>query len=638
MALHRLLITTFGLFLALLTIAQDSVATQYHLPEVVIASEWEMGAGFSLTDSIDRISIGHEHLGSLLARKTGMYVMQYGPPGAAATVRWQGLAAAHTAVNWNGIPLTSRTLGIADLSLLPMAQFDQPTFHYAANSFSTLNTTIGGSLNMNSGTCEKGHTEVSSSFNTMNNHQQALEYSTGGDGIVFSGNAMWQNNANRFRYRDVMKYGQPWEIQTSAPGYHLSAQQSMHYTSPNGKQRWYATGWWNYRQTRLPDIMGNYGQSHQQQTDSALRIVAGWQSRKQSVQWAFTDEFQRYTDRFNAQTETYSIDSRLRIRQGIAQWNGMLLAHANSVLHAVVQGHAIHILNTNYSDGFAREIYPAAGLNYEKKGKVLLRMTGRYEHRSGFKNFPAAGIRIEKEVWKSSAPHWRLNGSLNLQHKFRVPDFNERFWVTGAQGPLRPERGWHLQTGFSARRHFNSHTIETSVIGFTHFVNDWIQWLPTENGRWTPHNFKTVHSSGIMTDMSWQKKLPKGILHVKLGYQWNKVIGKNGHGSDSFTMTYSPKNMANGQLTWSHRTIDVSIANRYIGKRYTEEANREMLVLAPVALCDVRMGYALDSKRMFIRLQFHIDNIGNIQYQTVRSYAMPGRVLGGGLSIQFKHN
>lgn len=636
MAVLRCIITILVLCSALISAAQDSVATLYSLPEVIIASEPAKGTNLLLTDSIDRMSIRHEHIGSLLARKTGVYVMNYGPPGAAATIRWQGLSSSHTSVNWQGVPLSSRTLGVADLSLLPSALFEQASFHASSASFANLNTTIGGQLDLLAPPIAVPQIGISSSLNSMNNHQQVVRFQVSSGRWQIFGTSLWQNNANRFRYRDEMKFDRPWETQTSAPGHQLSVQQNASYTSASGRNRLYTSVWWNYRKTRLPEIMGNYTTGHQQQTDSSMRVIVGWQTVKQTVQISYSDEFQHYTDKLTASSDEYSIDSQLRIRQAIVQWNGELLQRGNSRLHAVFQGHSIHINNDAYTQGKANESYPAVGFFYEKKGRTQWRITGRYEHRKGFNNWPAAGVRMQHRLTGKSTQKTTAIAWIDLQRKFRVPDFNERFWVTGVDTRLRPEQGWHSQSGIEIKNSNAFFTIEGNLAAFVHLVNDWIQWLPTENNVWAPKNIKQVVSSGITTDVSFQKKTPYGRMQWRIGYQWNVVKGKNGNSSVEFIMPYSPEHMANAIVSWMQNNTDITVSARYIGKRFTEERNLDLLALNSVMLYDIRFGYTLEKNYLRIRLQAHVDNVANVQYQTVRSYAMPGRVIGSALSVEWK--
>ena len=174
MVKHFLLILSAWL-LANVCFAQPS----FELNEVSIETLRAAVNTSNLTDSLYMRRTLNESVGSLLAKRSGLQLLQYGATGSAIMARHNGLASAQTSVNWNGMPLASRSLGVCDLSMLPAAFFDEIKFVQNNAQSRSLGSTLGGSVELNKRSFQgekKGwNVMVGSSLNSKRNQSFFLQ-------------------------------------------------------------------------------------------------------------------------------------------------------------------------------------------------------------------------------------------------------------------------------------------------------------------------------------------------------------------------------------------------------------------------------------------------------------------------------
>jgi outer membrane cobalamin receptor len=83
--------------------------------------------------------------------------------------------------------------------------------------------------------------------------------------------------------------------------------------------------------------------------------------------------------------------------------------------------------------------------------------------------------------------------------------------------------------------------------------------------------------------------------------------------------------------------FQAGVSMRYLGSRYTDEINSRATQLPEVLLWDIYGGCRFEKAEGSWEWRIRLDNIANVQYQEVRSYAMPGRVIGAQLSYTLHH-
>ena len=85
-------------------------------------------------------------------------------------------------------------------------------------------------------------------------------------------------------------------------------------------------------------------------------------------------------------------------------------------------------------------------------------------------------------LWEKKVQTWTLSG--HLRQMFRFPTMNDLFWTGFGNPDLDPERGWEAQGGL--RQSFPRGYVEAKI--FSTRLQQAIIWLPDDFGNWRPVN------------------------------------------------------------------------------------------------------------------------------------------------------
>ena len=229
----------------------------------------------------------------------------------------------------------------------------------------------------------------------------------------------------------------------------------------------------------------------------------------------------------------------------------------------------------------------------------------------------------------------------SVARNFRYPSLNDLYFLPGGNDSLRCERGFTydggIETGFEAGRF----TFRGEATVYNSKIKDWILWLPTAKGYWTPSNVKQVHSYGFEL---------RGRLSVDLGRQWGIRFDGNWAKTRSINqgepqswadqsigkqLVYIPEysSSVTGRLSWKRFTLLYKY-NHY-SERYTTSSNDpgRLGVLKPYYMNDASLEKVFISRAGELSLKFSVYNLFNEKYVSVLSRPMPGRNYGFFLSI-----
>jgi iron complex outermembrane receptor protein len=223
-----------------------------------------------------------------------------------------------------------------------------------------------------------------------------------------------------------------------------------------------------------------------------------------------------------------------------------------------------------------------------------------------------------------------------------MPDMNEMFWQPGGNENLLAEQGWNVNQSVLVKYHGSNNDWSTKINLYHNNINNWIQWQPTEFGYWSPRNYKQVKSTGAELELKWTTALAKSQLLLMHRTNYNEAQGTNkvGHWNNAnvFRMTNSPKVLVYNEAKWILDKTHFYISHKYTSTRFTDEENTERNALAPYHLFNAGAEYQWQSNKSQWQMGLTIENIFNTAFQSVRSYAMPGRIIQLHLQIQLQQN
>lgn len=629
---------------------KDSVISRYRTAEVEVVSDVDIVRGRTLLSLHENPLFLSEDFSGYLDRKGIAQVNSNGAAGAASTVRFRGTSSDHTVIYWQGLPINSVSLGMADISMIPVFLFETGSLFPTpdASSFPSSNFGAALSLSDNLGIRDSSFVKLFSSYNSLNNSFSGADISleifpTNRSGetkgvLRWRTKTFYQNLRNDFSYHDKYQIEKPVIRQEHNDGFNTGLTQQVSWSWDNKVLE--GNLWYQNRKVELPGIMGRSVPGTSEQDDEFLRSVISFKEYRQKWSWststAWLDEFQYFRD-MPQSDGTWAIDSKLRSRSVLNTLKSKIQLLRGWELNVNMLSSYYHVDNVNYLDNVRKLWWGelATSSVYEYNGHFF-RADIRQELRD-IKTQPAwtLGYTLKKDIGPL-----RLIPDVQVGRRFRTPDFNERFWVPGGREDLLPENGMSYKFSMgvysSSKKMLSANTVPSIYYSD---IQDWIQWVPGNSGYWSPVNFKHVRSYGFEIPLELRYIFSQEFsVTADARYIHTRALSVNQNEWDdalAFHMTYTPEQVVASGLKLGWNNLGFNFYHKYTSLRYTDEQNNLRRALKPYSIAGAYVGYSVKLKTLNLDLGVGIDNLFDKEYESVRSYAMPGRVFQMNLQIQF---
>lgn len=633
----RLFLFYIALFLSGVLCAnpEDSVVEGRIMSQLVIMSNRPKHPLFAQRDSLLLMRSNHLSLGAFLEKSASANVMNYGAPGAIITARFNGSSSDHALFLWNEMPLTNPALGLTDLSLIPMAFLSGMQLSNDVVASQGGQSGIGGTVQIQDRTAFNG-VSMQVLSNSLNNQHAVFRIGFSKQRFSSLTQIMMNSAANEFDYIDEYQLRKPRVSQSHNNSRQRAIQQQFLVASKNKQHTFKWVGFYQIRQFNVPVTMGlnKFGTAHQR--DSVMRASFNYEWRNDwnrkyfksselSVFSSISNEFQRYTDRFTPSDESLSIDSRVNTlvwMNGLrTRWNGFFFLD-----RLVVEVKHFHQVanNSNYVGGQWKEpflSFNSYGERFFFNRRLKWSSFVYHEQRETFKTEPSFGSELLFDMSDQSI--WIPAVFIKATRKFRVPDFNERFWVVGGNRNLLPEEGMIYSSRLSWDGQSSRHWEWFIGAEFgKQFIDGWIQWVPMP--QWTPVNYKETEVTYFNGQLQVSIPFDRWIWHVKTNYHFIQSKARNTSLERTFELTYTPRHAYALAVDMTHGKWTGGIHYRFVSDRFTDETNSTRMQLPSYGIWDVFFGF----KWRKHELQVFLDNALDERYEMVRSYALPGRVIG----------
>ena len=188
----------------------------------------------------------------------------------------------------------------------------------------------------------------------------------------------------------------------------------------------------------------------------------------------------------------------------------------------------------------------------------------------------------------------------SVSRNFRFPTLNDLYFLPGGNPDLKKEHGISYDGGVSfAVGRGGSYSLHGEATWFDSYSDDWIVWLPTFKGFWTPKNIKEVHAYGVelKAGLDWQPA-PDWQLNADGNFSWTPSIN-NGDPVDWYDkaigkqLVYIPEYSASvtGRLTyrsWRFIYTVKGVVNNLFNEEYESVLSRPMPRLNYELFLDIR--------------------------------------------------
>ncbi|TVR73229.1 MAG: TonB-dependent receptor [Marinilabiliales bacterium] len=616
-----------------------------HINEVIIeehrSSFFHEDKRSAEPDSLTMLAFSGSDLGTLLPAFTTAYINTPGSAGSAASLFLRGTNSYQSAISWNGFVLNSLTLGMADLSLVPVAAADEIKVVYgAAGSIAGSGNTGGAVLLGNRADWNnRVRTEIRSELGSYDNRHYSVTGRFGNPRIQYHINIFSHQAENDFRYTDIYKPGNPRETIANNALDNRGTIQNLFLRLPRGNSI-EAGLWYQVREKQLPAIMGSYLPAIAVQGDNSVRGYAKWSKiwhrSVLSVNTAIFDETMTWDDGSRNAAGNAQPLSEITARRfmGDASYRVWVTDHLSA------DGGFIFSSLSASAGSYVRQPaeYRTAVFSAIKLALPALTVntSARKEYHPGI-DIPvllSAGARYR-------LPSGRLSIIASYSDQFRVPTFNDKYWYPGGNPDLLPETGYSADAGLSVVLLSSQHLqLEAETGIYRSRLKNMIQWVPTSNNSWWhPENRDLVNVRGLEASVSAGGST--GNLHygARAGYNYAKSMVESlqpeeGKKSPKH-LRYMPPHSGSLSINAGKGRGYTGVSVNYTGNRHTTSDNNPLHMMPPFMVCNAWGGYRVNLWGISAMLQIRVMNLFNEQYQVVRSYAMPGRTFHLGLTLGY---
>ena len=639
----------------------------HSIPEVTVYGKRplkEIGTQQTKFDSVVLKESVALSMADVLTFNSSIFVKNYGRA-TLSTVAFRGTSASHTQVTWNGMRINNPMLGMTDFSMIPSYFIDDASLLHGTSSVNETGGGMGGAVKLSTKPAQSDGFGVQyiqglGSFRTFD---EFLRLTYGDERWQISTRAVFSTSPNDFEYRnhdkkeniyddDMKIIGQYYPTERNRSGsfrdFHLL--QEAYYNTGRG-DRFGLNGWYINSNRELPMLTTDYGNAtdfDNRQREETFRGILSWdhlgEQWKVATKAGYIHTWMAYDYKRDVGNGTmaHMTRSRSKIDTFYGQAEGEYYIGSDWLFTANLAVHQ-HIVQSE-DKNIIRQDGNKAIVGY-RKGRAELSGVLSAKWRPTDRFGISATLREEMygTEWTPLIPALFIDGVLSergnitakasLSRNYRFPTLNDLYFLPGGNPDLKKESGWTYDAGLSfAAGREGSYSLSGSASWFESYIHDWILWLPTVKGFFSPKNIKDVHAYGIEAKANLSVALtPEWHLSIDGNYSWTPSINEGEPMSEADRsvgkqLPYIPRHSANltGRISW--RSWSFLYKWCYYSERFTMSSNDLTLTgkLPKYFMSNITLEKALSFSWADISLKGTINNLFDEEYLSVLSRPMPG--------------
>lgn len=659
-------ILVIALCLAHVVQAQDDVRRNIAIKEVTVYGQRPMkdiGVQRTRIDSAvlkENVSLS---MADVLAFNSSIFVKSYGRA-TLSTVAFRGTSPSHTQVTWNGMKINSPMLGMTDFSMIPSYFIDDASLLHGTSSVNETGGGLGGAVRLSTKPAQADgfglqYVQGVGSFKTFD---EFLRLTYGDDHWQLSTRAVYSSSPNDYKYRNrdkkeniyddemnIIGSYYPTERNRSGSYKDLHLLQEVYYNTGRG-DRFGLNAWYINSNRELQMLTTDYGEASDfdnRQREHTFRGVLSWDHLRSDWKLAtkagyihtwMAYDYERDPGNGVMQTMTRS---RSRINTIYAQADGeyyldkwLFTASVTAHQHMVESRDKNIILQQGNKavvgyDTNRMELSSSLSAKWRPSDRVGVSAVLREELFGDTFSPLIPALFVDGVI----SERGNIMAKASVSRNYRFPTLNDLYFLPGGNPDLKPERGWTYDVGLSfAVGREGVYSLSGSASWFDSYVSDWILWLPTTKGFFSPRNVKDVHAYGVELQSSLDVALSPSVqLSLDGTYSWtpsrnegepmspaDKSVGKQ--------LPYVPEHTATvtGRLTW--RTWSLLYKWNYYSERYTMSSNDLSLSgrLPTYYMNNITLEKGFSLSWADLSLKCAINNLFDEEYLSVLSRPMPG--------------
>ncbi len=648
--------------------AAQNVSTRVHkLGNVVVTGKRpmkEIGVQKTTFDSLalkENIALS---MADILTFNSSVFVKSYGRA-TLSTVAFRGTSPSHTQVTWNGMRINNPMLGMTDFSTIPSYFIDQASLLHGTSSVTETGGGLGGLVKL--GTLpdvpEGFNVQYVQGIGSFSTFDEFARITYGDDHWTSSTRAVYSSSPNDYKYinhdkkvniydddHNIIGQYYPKERNRSGSFKDLHLLQEVYYNTLKG-DRFGLNAWFINSNRELPMLTTDYGSERafeNRQRENTFRSVLSWDHNrsnwKAGVKGGYIHTWMAYDYRREIAENNWSsmTRSRSRVNTFYGQVDGEYTPNKKWYFTANVSAHQ-HFVKSEDKNIILQDGDKAI-VGYDK-GRIELSGSASAKWQPIDRLGMSVVLREDMygEEWAPVIPAFFIDGILSrkgnvmlkasVSRNYRFPTLNDLYFLPGGNPDLKNEHGFSYDAGVS----FDTGKPDVFSLGgsatwFDSYIDDWIIWLPTTKGFFSPRNVKKVHAYGVELKGNLSVAPAKNwLIDLNGSYSWTPSINEGEKMSDADQsvgkqLPYVPKHSASvtGRLSW--KTWSFLYKWAYYSERFTMSSNDYTLTghLPSYYMSNVSLEKGLYFKPANVQLKLAVNNLFNEDYLSVLSRPMPG--------------
>ena len=638
-----------------------------HIPEVTIYGKRPMkdiGVQKTQMDSVvlkENIALS---MADVLTFNSSIFVKSYGRA-TLSTVAFRGTSPSHTQVTWNGMRINNPMLGMTDFSMIPSYFIDDASLLHGTSSVNETGGGLGGAVKLSTQPAEADgfglqYIQGIGSFKTFD---EFLRLTYGNKHWQSSTRIVYSSSPNDYTYRnhdkkeniydeDMNIVGQyyPKEKNRSGAFKDMHVLQEVYYNTRKG-DRFGLNAWYIQSNRELPMLTTDYGDANDfenRQRENTFRSIMSWDHMRENwklgVKGGYIHTQMKYDYKRDAGNGvmTSMTRSRSKVNTFYGQTEGEYYIGKKWLFTVNASAHQ-HFVESR-DKNIIRQDGNKAIVGYNK-GRTELSGSTSAKWQPNDRMGMSVVLREEMygEDWTPLIPAFFIDGVVSQKgnimlkasasRNFRFPTLNDLYFLPGGNPDLKRESGWTYDIGASfATGKEDVYSWSGSINWFDSHVKDWILWLPTTKGFFSPKNIKDVHAYGIELQSDFSVALKKDMqLSLNGTLSWTPSINEGepmspADQSVGKQLPYVPEwsSSITGRLSWKKWSLLYKWC--YYSERFTMSSNDISLTgkLPSYFMNNLTLEREVTTKWADLSLKGAINNLFNEEYLSVLSRPMPG--------------
>lgn len=580
---------------------------------------------------------------------SGINVKDYGGIGGLKTVSVRSLGATHTAVQYDGVPVTDAQNGQIDLGKISLENVRKITLYngqpgelcLAARSFASASLLAIESLVPRLDTLRPFRLVASLTSGSFGLVNPSLQWQQRwGNRWSSRVTSSYQKAHGRYRFKVDGDGSDTLAVRSNAQVATFQNDAALFWTR-NDSNQFYIRANYYHSDRGLPGAVIYYNPVSNQHLWNRDFFVQTRYNRKWSrlqllLLGKFSDYYTRYLDP-DFLNNAGGLDQRYKQKEyyGAASatyrlLKGFTVGYASdfSVTELTTSQKAaafpqrltyVNVLSTHYQ------------LDQLELQASLLNTTLRENAKTG-------EVAPGRSVWSpavlaSYRPFRQADVLLRAFYKevFRNPTFNDLYYSRSGNRSLKPEYAVQYNLGFSFHKDFNRYLeyLTVTTDAYYNYIRDKIIAIPNKDlFSWTMLNLGKVDIRGIDSGLkvrTGKYRAIHGVLAVNYTYQEALDVTDEQSSTYLDQIPYTPKNSLTYNVGLDSRRWGVFFNHTYSSSRYYFPENQPEYLLPAIRISDVSALYRFGAGTSQWIVSAEISNVFNKPYAYVRSFPMPGR-------------